>query len=89
VAGIGLLPHSNCVHVDAEPERLAAYTRLVGDGMPGGYAAEDGAALDFDGTALRRVVSSRPHARAYRVDPGAEPVALEAEYLGRQPVAAW
>jgi dipeptidase E len=88
VAGIGLLPHSNCVHVDAEPERLAAYTRLVGDGMTAGYAAEDGVALEFEGTALRRVVGSRPGARAFRVDPGGEPVALDAEYLGRQPVAA-
>ena len=36
--------------------------------MRGGYAAEDGAALHFVGESLARVVSSRPEARAYRVD---------------------
>jgi hypothetical protein len=36
--------------------------------MPGGYAADDGAALHFVGEELARVVSSRRAARAYRVD---------------------
>ena len=36
--------------------------------MPGGFAAEDGAALHFVGEELARVVTSRPSARAFRVD---------------------
>ena len=60
VEGIGLIPASNAVHYDKEPHRRPAYHRAVGGGMPGGYAAEDGAALHFVGEELARVVSSRP-----------------------------
>jgi dipeptidase E len=87
IAGIGLLPHSNCVHVDAEPRRLEVHRELVADGMRAGFAAEDGSALHFSGTDLHRVVASRPAAKAYSVTPdGVAPLA--AEYLGRQAVAA-
>ena len=68
VDGLGLLPWSNCVHYDGEPERRVEYHRFVGDGMRGGYAADDGAALHFAGTDLRDVVTSRRGRRAYRVD---------------------
>jgi peptidase E len=68
VQGIGLIPTSNAVHYDKEPHRRPAYHAAVGSGMPGGYAAEDGAALHFVGESLARVVSSRAEARAYRVD---------------------
>jgi peptidase E len=70
IRGLGLLPYSNCVHYDAEPARRGEYHRLVGSGMSGGFAAEDGVALHFRGTALDRVVSSRPGACAYRVQLG-------------------
>ncbi|MGB2712189.1 MAG: peptidase E [Conexibacter sp.] len=69
VRGLGLLPHSNCVHYDGEPERRAEYHRFVGDGVRPGYAADDGAALHFVHRELRGVVSSRPRAGAYRVEP--------------------
>ena len=85
VRGLGMLPHSNCVHYDAEPQRREEYTRFVGDGMLPGYAADDGAALHFKGTELERVVTSRPRARAYRVEPVGHEVVetpLETEYLG-------
>ncbi len=93
VGGLGLLPHSNCVHYDKEPERREEYLRFVGDGMRAGYAADDGAALHFRGTKLHRVVSSRPAAKAYRVAPTLTgevvEVGLPAEYLGDvQPMAA-
>jgi peptidase E len=65
--GLGLLPWSNCVHYDAEPERDGAYRRMLLDGMEAGYAAEDGTALHFAGARLTRVVTSRPGARAYRM----------------------
>lgn len=87
IDGIGLLPYSNCVHVDAEPRRLEAYRELVADGMTPGYAAEDSAALHFVGTDLHRVVTSRPKAKAYRVAPG-EVTPLESHFLGPVAVAA-
>ena len=69
VRGLGLLPYSNCVHYDAEPARRTEYHRFVGDGMRSGFAVEDGVALHFRRTRLKRVVSSRPDGSAYRVEP--------------------
>jgi len=85
VRGLGLLPYSNCVHYDGEPERRAEYRRFVGDGVRPGYAADDGAALHFVGRGLHAVVSSRPRARAYHVAPVDGAVVetpLETRYLG-------
>jgi dipeptidase E len=84
VRGLGLLPYSNCVHYDAEPARRAEYHRFVGDGMRAGFAAEDGVALHFHGTSLEHVVSSRPAAFAYHVEPASDGVVearLDAAYL--------
>jgi dipeptidase E len=67
VRGLGLLPFSNTVHYDAEPQRRSAFRRALLDGMCTGYAAEDGAALHFVGAELAQVVASRPNARAYRL----------------------
>jgi peptidase E len=78
--GLGLLPHSNAVHYGDEPERRPQYHAALLGGMRGGYAASDGAALHFEGTELSRVVTSRPAARAYRVDAvGGEVVERELE----------
>ncbi|HWT24180.1 MAG TPA: peptidase E [Solirubrobacteraceae bacterium] len=85
VAGMGFLPCSNAVHYDKEPRRRRAFHAAVLDGMRGGYAAEDGAALHFVGEELARVVTSRREARAYRVDAAAGEVVelpLAATYLG-------
>jgi dipeptidase E len=68
VEGLGLLPHSNCVHYDGEPCRREEYHRFVGDGMRAGYAADDNAALHFVGTELHRAVRSSTGRRAYRVE---------------------
>jgi dipeptidase E len=89
VRGLGLLPWSNCVHFDAEPERCGAYKELLAEGMVEGFAAEDGAALHFEGERLARVVSSRPHARAFRMRQTGDRVTrrpLPVEYLGHAPV---
>jgi len=67
VRGLGLLPYSNCVHYDAEPERRAEYHRFVADGMCAGFAVEDGVALHFRAAGLERVVSSRADGCAYLV----------------------
>ena len=68
VAGLGLLPFSNCVHYDPGSEHGLAYHGLLRAGMRSGYAARDGAALHFLDEELYRVVASRPAARGYRLD---------------------
>jgi dipeptidase E len=94
VRGLGMLPFSNCVHYTNEPARRGEYHRFVGDGMRPGFAADDGAALHFRGEELHRVVASRPHARAYRVEPVDDEVSetpLAIDYLGQrvaEPAAA-
>jgi dipeptidase E len=81
VRGLGLLPHSNCVHYDGEAARGDAYRQMVADGMRPGYAAEDGVALHFEGRELLRAVSSRPKARAFHVTAdGERPISIS--YLG-------
>ena len=68
VEGLGLLPFSNCVHYEPRSSRRLAYHEFLREGMASGYAAEDGAALHFVGSELRRVVASRPESRGYRLD---------------------
>ena len=87
VRGLGLLPHSNCVHYDAEPTRRSGYRELVAGGMTPGYAAEDGVALHFVGPELADVVASRPGKRAYHVTADAE-TPLEARHLGTPALVA-
>jgi peptidase E len=84
INGLGLLPGSNCPHYDGEPARRPAYERLIREGMADGFAADDGVALHFSNGRLHRVVSSRPSARAYRVErnaDGVREVAIEPEVL--------
>jgi dipeptidase E len=77
-AGLGFLPGSHCPHYDGEIERRPAYHLLVREGrLPGGYAADDGAALVFEGVELREVVASRPAALAYRVELGSDGSVVE------------
>jgi len=66
--GLGLLPGSFCPHYDSEPLRQPSYRRFVEQGLPAGYAADDAAALRFDGTRLAEVVVARAEARAFRVE---------------------
>src|SRR3954453_11773844 len=81
VDGLGLLPHSNCVHLNDDARR-AAFRQAVATGKIGpGYGAQDGAALHFEDTRLAAVVTSRPGALAYRVDAAAERP-LAARHLG-------
>jgi peptidase E len=85
VAGLGFLPFSNCVHYDRDAEHGIAYQAQLRAGMRAGYAAQDGAALHFVGSELRRVVASRPEAKAFWLDPGPSGIAeveLATEYLG-------
>ncbi|MFN2627781.1 MAG: Type 1 glutamine amidotransferase-like domain-containing protein [Gaiellaceae bacterium] len=78
--GLALLPGSFCPHYDTEARRRPVFRELARNGFPPGYAADDCAALWFEGTKLRRVVASRACARVYKVDADEE-VPIEAELL--------
>jgi peptidase E len=89
-AGLGFVPGSLTVHADGEPERLPVFLEAVRSGeLPGGWAADDGVGLVFEGTELTRVVSARPGTNAIRVDAvGGELVRtrLVPELLGAGPI---
>lgn len=88
--GLGFIDASACPHYDGEDERRSAYRKAIADGLPAGYAADDGAALHFRGMELVEVVSSREGASAYRValvDGRVEETRLETRYLGKPDTA--
>jgi peptidase E len=67
--GLGILPGSCCPHYDGEEQRRPLFSRLVAEGeLAPGYAADDAAALVFDGTELREVVCTEAGSTAYRVE---------------------
>ena len=70
--GLRFLPGSACPHYDAEERRRPVYRRLVDEGFPAGYAADDDAALVFEGTEPVEVWTIREGATAYRVEPDGE-----------------
>jgi peptidase E len=73
--GLGLLPGSFCPHYDGETERRPTYERLVVDGFPPGYAADDGAAAVFGAEGFVEAIAQRDGASVWRVGPdGSEPV---------------
>jgi len=83
--GLGFLDASACPHYDSEAGRRPAYHKFIGNGMPAGYAADDGAALHFVGTEMKEVVTSRPHAAAYHVERVGDEIVetqLPARFLG-------
>lgn len=85
--GLALLRGTACPHYDGEPKRQLAFHRHVAKGAPAGYAVDDGVALHFEGSRLHAAVSSRLHARAFRVQRrGAKVVetALSVRYLGKE-----
>jgi peptidase E len=66
---LGLLPGSACPHYDGEEERQPAYRKLVREGrLPPGVAADDSAAIVYEGREIAEVVASRPGAGACRVE---------------------
>jgi dipeptidase E len=65
--GLGFLPGSACPHYDGEERRRPVYHAAIAEGFPGGYAADDHAALRFDGTELAECVAHREGASAWSV----------------------
>jgi dipeptidase E len=90
VPALGFVRHSNAVHYRAGSRR-EAFHRHLHDGMPSGYAAEDGAALRFVGDELVEVVASRPEARAYKLERRGSQIMetrLATRFLGAEAPAA-
>ncbi len=83
--GLGFLAGSFCAHYDGEKDRRDAFHRAVAEGaVPPGVAADDGVALVYRGAELAEIVSSRPAARAWRVErtvEGAHETELIPRYL--------
>jgi dipeptidase E len=82
---LGYLAGSCSPHYDGEPQRRPTFHRYIGAGdlLPG-YAFDDGAAGHFIDGELRCCVSSRPHAKGYRVervDNFGQETRLETQYL--------
>jgi peptidase E len=97
VPALGFLPHSNAVHYGDGSRRGAFHCHLL-EGMPAGFAAEDGAALHFAGADLVDVVTSRPQAGAYKLERRGNRVLetrLATRYLGADehttlvPLSGW
>lgn len=83
--GLGFLHGSFCPHYDGEPRRRPAFQKMVADGLPPGYGVDDGCALHFVDGQLKRIVASRPAARAHRVElmqGNTVETALDADFLG-------
>ena len=65
---LGFLPGSHSPHYDAEAGRRPLYHKLIGDGtMKPGFACDNDAGILFEETAVKRIVSVRDGAKAYRV----------------------
>lgn len=68
VQGLGFLAGSHSPHYDTEPGRRPLYQQLIGSGeMKPGYACDNDAGIYFEGTEVRRVVSTRAEAKVYHV----------------------
>ena len=83
---LGFLPGSACPHFDGEAERRPRlHALLAGGQMRPGYAADDHAALRFDGETLTEVIATTATARAYSLRAEGSQVIetpLEARLLG-------
>lgn len=82
---LGFLKGSNCPHYDGESERRPSYQNLIAtNSITPGYAADDGVAIHFVDQEICHIVSSRPNAKAYKVNFDTEmtEMELETKFLG-------
>jgi dipeptidase E len=84
----GILRGSFCPHYDGEVERRPSLHKMLSeDQIVSGYAADDGAAAHFIDGEFFCAVSSRSHAKVYKVDKVDGEVteeAIETHYLGQR-----
>jgi peptidase E len=68
VTCLGFIKGSHCPHYDREAPRRPLYHKLIGSGqMKPGYACDNDAGIYFEDNEVKRVVATRPDARAYYV----------------------
>lgn len=82
---LGFLKGSNCPHYDGEADRRPTYQELLAfHKIKPGIAADDGVAIHYIGDKIHKIVSSRPNAKAYKVDYDKQlnEIELETEFLG-------
>jgi peptidase E len=65
---LGLVPGSACPHYDGEELRRPRFHELIAGGVPGGWAAEDGVALHFQGWEQPEALTALEGKAAYRVE---------------------
>ena len=76
--GLGLVPYSNGVHYDSEPQRRPMFQSLIADAtLPAGYATDDGVGVLYHGTAFAGAFTERDDKRAYWVERQPDGTALE------------
>jgi peptidase E len=67
--GLGFVPGSFSPHYDVEPLRRPLFQAAVAKGdLPPGVACDNCAAVHYEGTAVAEFVSSKPAARAWRLE---------------------
>ena len=76
--GLALVPFSNGVHYDSEPQRRPLFQSLIGDGtLPAGYATEDGTGVLYRGERFVEAVSEQAGKQAYHVSRTADGTVVE------------
>jgi peptidase E len=66
--GLALVPYSNGVHHDSEPQRRPLLHRLIADrALVSGYATDDGAGVLYRGTEFAEAVTESDGVAAYFV----------------------
>jgi len=76
--GLALVPFSNGVHYDSEPQRRPTFQRLIADGtLPAGYATDDGVGVLYRGTEMVEALTEVDGKAAYLVEPGPDGTAVE------------
>ncbi|MEO4052621.1 Type 1 glutamine amidotransferase-like domain-containing protein [Solibacillus sp. CAU 1738] len=82
---LGFIKGSNCPHYDGELDRRPSYQRLIASNkIKPGFATDDGVAIHFIDQEIKKIVSSRPNAKAYQLyyDEKVIEIELETNYLG-------
>jgi peptidase E len=82
--GLGLVPFSNGVHYDSEPQRRPLFQRLIAAGELGaGYATDDGAGVLYRGTEFAEAVTDVEGKHAYFLEQ-VDGAAVETELTTRR-----
>ena len=71
--GLGFVKGSFCPHYDVEAQRRPLFQRLVAEGtLPDGLACDNCVAVRYEGSRVAEYVSSKPEARAWRLEKTAD-----------------